>query len=193
MIQKYIPVSTTKEILIREIRSVEHWAKWMPDVQSAAVVKSDGPRIVVRVVIKAMTTIDMTMELDCCAENKIKFRQIKGWFKSYAGDYTVLPAPDGTGIVFRITLDADAGMFAPKGMVYSKLTAMLDKFEGALKIRLQHCAAAEPCAVIVPSQHHGSRPSAPQPPRRKLAHLFSTRHGLEVWIAGRPHLLRTIA
>lgn len=203
MIQKYIPVPTTKEIMLREIRSVQEWPTWMPGVESADLLKSDGPRSVIRLVIKAMSKIEMTMELDCCDENKIRFRQLKGWFKSYSGEYTVLPAPSGSGIVFRVALEADAGMFAPKGMVQSRLGAMLDQFEQALHKRVQHCAPAAqsaPAAVAEPRARGSllapARPAAPAAaiarPRRKLVHVFPVRGGVEVWIAGRPHRLRAI-
>jgi hypothetical protein len=205
MIQKYFSVPGTKEATLREISAVEHWTEWMPGVTKADTLKSEASITLINLIIKTTTTIQMTMELDCCEENRIRFRQVKGFFKKYAGDYTVLPAPDGNGTTFRITLEVDAGMLAPKGMVYNKMGAMLDQFEHAFKKRISECAPmplALPTPAPVVEARSGasvvsSRPAASDAQqsaaRRKLAHVFPTRRGLEVWVAGRPYRLKAIA
>ncbi len=197
MIQKYFNISAGKEAMLREIGAIERWPEWMPGVQSVGVLKSEGNRIVVDLVIKTVTTIQMTLELDRSQESTIRFRQLKGWFKSYSGDYTVLPAPDGKGSTFRITLDVESGMLIPKGMVHNKLAATLDLLEQALKKRVAERATVRgPDAkgkaqvVRVPAEAHEAQPP---PARRKLAHLFPTRRGLEVWVAGRPYVLKMLA
>jgi ribosome-associated toxin RatA of RatAB toxin-antitoxin module len=197
MIQKYFNVAAEKEAMLREIGAIELWPEWMPGVQTVNVLKSEGHRSVVDLVIKTVTTIQMTMELDRSQDSTIRFRQLKGWFKSYAGDYTVLPSPDGKGSTFRITLEVESGMLIPKGMVQNKLAATLDLLEQALKKRL-----AEHAAAVAPQPRGEARiasvPAAPRETptptrRRKLAHVFPTRRGVEVWIAGRPYALKALA
>lgn len=142
----------------------------------------------------------MTLEVDCRGDDVVKFKQTKGWFKSYTGDWTFLPAPDGDGTTFKITTKIATPITAPKGMVYKKLSAALDDFGGSLNKRLQ----GKP-KVSSTAEPNGGEPDCPRPPEdlnseekpeanaRKLFHgPFQTKKGLEFWINGRPyyHLMK---
>ena len=127
----------------------------------------------------------------------IKFRQVKGWFKSYQGEYALMPSPDGSGTTVKITTELESGMMVPKGMVYTKLSATLAQLEEALNNRLgaqtvrgtKAPLATAPRAAAAKPVETQARPGVS---RRKLGHIFSTREGLEVWVGGRPYLLRPV-
>ena len=121
MIQKYIKIDTSRENLIQELSAFETWAEWWPGVKSVKVIKNEPNLSVVEMVIHTIMTINMTLEIDRSQHDIVKFKQIKGWFKSYRGDWTLLSDPNGAGITLKVTIELECGVFVPKGMVYSKL------------------------------------------------------------------------
>jgi hypothetical protein len=202
VIQRYFKVAGARDEIRREMLAFEAWPEWWPGVQTVKVEQGDAERPVVTVVIKTVTTIQMTLQFDCRDTNAIKFRQLKGWFKSYQGEYALLPAPDGSGTTVKITTELESGMMVPKSMVYTKLSATLAQLEDALNRRLGVQAARPALARDARAMAAaGARAAAakriepearPAVTRRKLGHVFSTPHGLEVWVAGRPYLLRAV-
>ena len=196
MIQRYFKVGGSQDEIRRHMLAFDSWPEWWPGVQTVTVLKDDREQPLVAIVIKTVTTIQMTLQFDCRDANTIKFRQVKGWFKSYQGEYALLPAPDGSGTTVKITTELESGMMVPKGMVYTKLSATLAQLEGALNNRLGAPAARAGKPAPTAAPRAAVRPAEPQRTpgisRRKLGHVFSTRDGLEVWVGGMPYLLRPL-
>ena len=130
MIQKYLRIRASKEEVLEEVLAYGKWPEWWPGVQKVHVIKDDPAITVLEMVIKTVSTISMTMEFNRLSNDIIKFKQIKGWFKSYQGDYSLLPSPDGAGVTFKITTELESGMLVPKSMVYIKLAASLGEPSG---------------------------------------------------------------
>ena len=199
MIQRYFKIGGSRDQIRREMLAFDSWPEWWPGVQTVKILKADPEQPLVAVVIKTVTTIQMTLQFDCRDVNTIKFRQVKGWFKSYQGEYALTPSPDGSGTTVKITTELESSMMVPKSMVYTKLSATLALLEEALNNRLG-VQAARPSpgreAIGTAGQRAATRPTetTPKPAvsRRKLGHVFSTREGLEVWVGGRPYLLRPV-
>jgi len=201
VIQRYFKIGGSQDQIRREMLAFDSWPEWWPGVQTVKILKADPEQPLVAVVIKTVTTIQMTLQFDCREVNSIKFRQVKGWFKSYQGEYALTPSPDGLGTTVKITTELESGMMVPKGMVYTKLSATLALLEEALNNRLGVQAARPSQGREAKAQigTAGPRAAAARPieakpalSRRKLGHVFSTREGLEVWVGGRPYLLRPV-
>jgi hypothetical protein len=85
-------------------------------------------------------------------------------------------------------------------MVYAKLSATFNLLEEALNKRLQGkqrllaesvkpgAATGQPQAAQVKTE-----PVRAEPKAKKLAHLFPTKKGLEVWILGKRYLMKAIS
>jgi len=198
MIQRYFRIGGSQDAIRREMLAFDSWPQWWPGVQTVNVIKADPEQPLVAVSIKTVTTIQMTLQFDCRDASTIKFRQVKGWFKSYQGEYALSPSPDGSGTTVKITTELESGMMVPKGMVYTKLSAALAQLEEALNTRLgtqtgRSTQGRAPIAAAAPRAAAARSTGAPAAPtRRKLGHVFSTRDGLEVWVGGRPYLLRPV-
>jgi ribosome-associated toxin RatA of RatAB toxin-antitoxin module len=198
MIQKYLKVQASKSDLFQELLGFEAWPQWWPGVQSVNVIKKEPTLCVVDLTLNMTMTLNMTLELNWSQEDAIKFRQLKGWFKSYKGNWIFLPAPDGNRTSLKITTEVECGMLIPKGMVYTRLSESLDLFGEALNKRLQGKKrgaaqkeeALESTAQKLPLQV-GSEPASPGMNARKLVHVFQTKKGLEVWISGRRYLMKS--
>jgi hypothetical protein len=202
MIQQYFKIVASRDQIMREILAFNAWPEWWPGVRTVQVIQADPVRPMIDLVVKTVATIQMTLQFDCSEPNAIRFRQTKGWFKSYQGEYTLLPTPDGTGTTVKITIELESGMMVPKGMVYTKLSATLGLLEEALNKRISAHAipSAQPGAATRVNQApetavraRGAGLAEPKRPRRKLAHIFTAPKGLEVWVAGKPYFLRPIA
>jgi ribosome-associated toxin RatA of RatAB toxin-antitoxin module len=202
MIQKYFRLAASPGDVVREIAAFDTWPQWWPGVLQARVVRREGSSAVVDLVVKTAATIEMTMEFDFSQGHAVRFRQTKGWFKRYAGDYTFLPVPDGAGTILRITIDHESGMLIPKGMVHAKLSASLAQLEEALRRRIQArpreaapAGGSRPPAAAGDAGPGATAAAAAAAERRPptLAHVFAARGGLEVWIGGKPYLLRSLA
>lgn len=175
----------------------QSWPEWWPGVQTVNVLKADPEQPLVAIAIKTVTTIQMTLQFDCRDASTIKFRQVKGWFKSYQGEYALSPSPDGSGTTVKITTELESGMMVPKSMVYTKLSATLAQLEEALNTRLGTQAGRSSqgrAPIAAGPRTAAARPAQTPatPTRRKLGHVFSTREGLEVWVGGKPYLLRPV-
>ncbi len=197
MIQKYFKIAASQEAIRRELFAFETWPQWWPGVQRVAVLRSDGSKSVVDLTVKTAATINMTVEFDAAAPNIVKFRQLKGWFKSYRGEYAMSPAPDNAGTTVKITIELETGAFVPKGMVYSKLSANLAELGDVLARRVlqQPAAVNRPAAAAAPAAARiMAAPVVPEARTitRTVAHLFSTAKGLEAWIDGRPYRLSAV-
>jgi hypothetical protein len=204
VIQRYFKIGGSQDAIRREMLAFDSWPQWWPGVQTVNVLKADPEQPLVAVVIKTVTTIQMTLQFDLRDVNTIKFRQVKGWFKSYKGEYALTPSPDGSGTTVKITTELESGMMVPKGMVYTKLSATLAQLEEALNNRLgvhgarpssqgrDVKASSGPAAPRAATARPIEAQAKPASRRRKLGHVFSTRDGLEVWVGGRPYLLRPV-
>lgn len=197
MIQRYFKVGGPQDEIRRHMLAFDSWPEWWPGVQTVKVLKDDPEQPLVAISIKTVTTIQMTLQFDCRDVNTIKFRQVKGWFKSYQGEYALMPSPDGSGTTVKITTELESGMMVPKGMVYTKLSATLAQLEEALNNRLgAQAVRGTKAPLATASRAAAAKPvetqAKPGVSRRKLGHVFSTREGLEVWVGGRPYLLRPV-
>ena len=117
MIQRYFKIAAPSDEIRQAMLAFETWPEWWPGVQTVKVLQTDQEKPVVALVIKTVATIQMTLQFDCRDVNAIRFRQTKGWFKSYQGEYMLLPAPDGTGTTVKITTELESGMMVPRSMV----------------------------------------------------------------------------
>lgn len=202
MIQRYFKVAGSRDAILAEILAFDAWPQWWPGVQSVRVVRDDRVRPTIDVVVKTVATIQMTLQFDCSNENTIQFRQLKGWFKSYQGEYALLPASDSSGTTIKITIELESGMMVPKGMVYTKLSATLGQLEEALNRRLSARAnrasspenlSSGPSLAPAVRVAAGPLPLAIVATRRNLGHIFETSRGFEVWVAGMPYQFRPVA
>jgi carbon monoxide dehydrogenase subunit G len=207
MIQRYFKIVASREELRREVLAFDSWAQWWPGVQSVRVIDAERRRPVVELVVKAIAgaTIQMTIEVDHSQENAIHFHQTRGWFRSYRGNYVFLPAPDGAGTTLKVSIEADGGLFVPRGMVYARLSESLEELGDALARRVSERSGSlvegglSTGPGVLPAGAAGHRGSAarrivrPKAGRRKLAHVFGTPRGWEVWIGGLPHLLKAMS
>jgi hypothetical protein len=200
MIQRYFKLPASADDIVREIFAFDTWTEWWPGVQQVKVLQADPERPLVHLTVKTVATIQMTMQFER-GPNAIQFRQVKGWFKKYYGDYTFLPTPDGSGTTVKITIDLESGMMVPKSIVYAKLAATLGELEQALAKRVREhaprsTAVPKPGAgasLAAPGFAHRDTDAAAQTPARKLAQIFATPTGVEVWIAGRPYRLEAVS
>ena len=196
MIQRYFKLPASAEDIAREIFAFNTWTEWWPGVQQVKVLQADPDRPLVHLTVKTVATIQMTMQFER-SPNAIQFRQVKGWFKKYSGDYAFLPTPDGSGTTVKITIDLESGMMVPKSIVYAKLSATLAELEEALTKRVREHArrptAPTGAAQAAPAVAQRAAGAAPQAPARKLAQIFATPTGVEVWVAGRPYRLEPVS
>jgi hypothetical protein len=198
MIQRYFKLQASADEIAREIFAFSTWPEWWPGVQQVNVVQAHPERPLVHLTVKTVATIQMTVQFERPGPNTIQFRQVKGWFKSYSGDYTFLPTPDGSGTTVKITIELESGMMVPKSIVYAKLTATLGQLEEALAKRIgaralrpasaQAGGVAAKAVTAVARDTVAARPA----PLRKLAHVFPTPAGIEVWVAGKPYRLKSV-
>lgn len=193
MIQKYIKIQASKENLLQELGAFDKWPQWWPGVESVKVIKDEPTLSVIDMVMHTVMTINMTLEIDRSRDDIIKFKQLKGWFKSYYGDWTLLPSPDGVGVTLKMTIEIECGMLIPKSMVYSKLGETLGQLGEILNKRLQ--GKTQPVAEKREQVESGEQKQTPQAQSknvRKLVHIFQTKKGLEVWVSGRRYLMKSI-
>jgi hypothetical protein len=197
MLQKFLKIRASKEDFLDELMAFEKWPDWWPGAQKVVVVKKEPTVCVIDLTMKAGTTVNMTLEYLRVQDNLFKFRQTKGWFKSYSGDWTIMPPPDGVGIIWKVAIVLDPGMMVPKSMIYAKFGETLDLVEQRLNQRLQ---GRKPATAPGPAEAVAQRPVAqavveaakPAARAKKLAHVFQTKQGLEVWVSGRRHLIKAV-
>lgn len=194
MVERYLKIRASKPDLVRELLAFDTWSEWWPGVLSARVIQREPSQTVVQLVIKSLMTISMTLRFDHSDERVITFRQTTGWFKSYGGAYMLLSPPGKPGVTLKVSISADPGLLVPAGIIRSTLGTNLVLLEKALNERLKERARGEPSAVAQPQaptvgakEGNGLTPM----PAKKLAHVFPTRRGWEVWIAGRRYVTRS--
>ena len=197
MIQKYIKTRASKDNLLQLICAYETWTQWWPGMKNVVVVKNEQNLVVLDIVFKAMTTIKFTLEFDMRNEGIIKFRQIKGWFKTYEGDWTFLPSADNVGITIKITMMVKCGMMVPKSMVFSQLTQNLVLLDTAINKMLQN--EERPATEKTEQLHQTPQKQLPsvcskeadtEIIARKSINIFETKEGLEIWISGIRYLMK---
>ena len=200
MIERYFKIIASRDELRRELLAFDCWPQWWPDLRNVRIVETDGRRSIVDLRIAALgsATVQTTIEVDARQDSAIHFRQIRGWFKSYSGNYTFLPAPDGNGTTMRMVIEVDCGILVPKGMVYGKLAANLDGVAEALARRIDQrpdrLPASAPSNISPRAQTAYLRePQVAQSVRaRTLVHAFITKRGWEVWIGGKPYRMKSV-
>ncbi|GAX59165.1 oligoketide cyclase/lipid transport protein [Candidatus Scalindua japonica] len=199
-IHKYIKINVSKENTLQELLTFEEWSQWWPGVQSVNVVKKEGSLSVLDVVSReSHITIKSTIEFDLTTENSIKFRQIKGWFKRYEGNWTFMPATDGAGIILKISVMLETGKFVPKSIIYSKFLNNLTQLGEALNKRLAYKRSPvtgdleqqKPIDQI-PHPTVGSEGIDTRTRAKKSICIFQTKKGLEVWLSGKRYLMSTV-
>jgi len=197
-IQKYIKINAPKEDILQELRSFDTMSQWWPGIQNLVVIKTKNDISMVDIVFKVLTTFNLTLEFDLSKENIIKFRQLKGWFKAYQGDWTLLQSPDGVGMIIKITLTVECGRFVPKGMVYSQLTQNLTQLGVAFNKRLQskmHLSTGKVEQPELTDQkqflHVCRKGASTRTNARKTINIFQTKEGLEIWLSGKRYLMKS--
>jgi Polyketide cyclase / dehydrase and lipid transport. len=188
-IQKYIKINVSQENTQKELLAYEAWPQWMPGVVSVDIIKSEQGLSVLQVVSKESgVSIKATLEFDLSREGIIKFRQIKGWFKSYEGNWTFMPATEGAGLILKISVMLETGKFVPKSMAYSKAVRGLSLLGDALNKRLKDKKISvaekferqEPIAQK-PLPHDGSKEICTETGTRRSICIFQTK---KVWKYG---------
>lgn len=198
MIEKYLKLHAPKEDIRKEILAFATWPEWWPGLQQLKVVSHENGRSVVDVVFKDPMTISMTLGISFEHENLITFSQIKGWFKSYRGEWAFLPSPDGQGTTLRITLHIECGVFVPKSMVHRKLSHGLTQLGDALNSRLpgkpggvsETTVSQTPTdRELTPDRHPTDKSRAGQKP----VHIFYTKSGFEIWVSGKRYVMKSLS
>ncbi len=192
MIQQYLKLDAAKEDVLDKLLDFESLPIWWPGLERVTIVSSSAPNTtVIDVTFRLMIKIDMRVEF-VCQGHVISFRQLKGWFKRYEGDWTILPASDGTSTTLKVTLWPECSVLMPKSMIHTKLSENLSDFSAGLKAQLtpiNRLETARTPLLTPPTSSPMSAIAHTPTAAKKLMHIFQTPDGLEIWLAGKRHVL----
>lgn len=182
MIEKYFRIDAAAEDVLAELLDINGWTDWWHEVVSLKVVKEEDARSQVELVFRPSISVRLTLDIEHANKNLIRFKQVTGWFKAYAGDWAILPDADDSTCVLRMRVHIDGGVLIPRRMLLEQYAKSLDRFGEALRQRLGHTAG----------RRAKQQPDMTEEYQKEISiHLFRLKNAIEVWSAGKLFVVKS--
>ncbi|MFN3649601.1 MAG: type II toxin-antitoxin system RatA family toxin [Armatimonadota bacterium] len=147
-IRNVISIAAPPDAVYAIARDVERFPDFMPDVQRITVLErsDDGTRQVVEwvgTVPSFRLTVKWTEEdLWDDAERTCRFRQVRGDFSAYEGEWLFEPEEGGTRFTSEVRYEMEIPTIGPliKGVVRKIMSDNVDRLQAALKRRAEAAA-----------------------------------------------------
>ncbi len=169
------PVDIIRNVLV----DYERWPEWMPGVQRATILESDGAESLVEVLVHQYGR-KLRQKQRCRAETDgLRQTQLEGLFKKWETRWRVVAPPEGEGSTVSLWMDVDPGFVGrllPGGV-----------WRGILDRLFEDCLAGAEAQALALTE----RPTPAPADHDVLLQVFETDHGLEVWVEGRRFLVDT--
>jgi ribosome-associated toxin RatA of RatAB toxin-antitoxin module len=144
-VQNAVSINASPDRVYAIARDVERFPDFMPDVQRINVIESaeNGSRQVVEwvgVIPTFKLTVKWTEEdLWDDEERTCRFRQVKGDFTEYWGQWRFVPEGEGTRFESEVTYELDIPTIGPliKGVVKKIMTDNMVRLQNAIKARAE--------------------------------------------------------
>ena len=192
MLQHHFKLDASHDRVLQTLLDFESFPSWWPGLIRLAIVARPAPGVTIaNAVFKRKITLEMQLEFRHQGD-VISFRQLRGIFKRYEGDWVISPNLNGNGVTWRVTLRPEFSALFPRSMVQHMLRTDLRKLGGALNQQLQATSRVAPQTAppsFTAAHSHMTCMARTVGMTRKIPHVFHTPQGLEVWIEGRPYLL----
>ena len=189
MLQHDFKLDADRDRVLQALLDYASFPSWWPGLMSLAIVSRPAPGVAItHAVFKRKITFEMLLEFRHQGD-VISFRQLRGIFKRYEGDWVISPNPDGHGVTWRVTLRPEFSPFFTRSMMQHIMWTDLRKLGHSLNHQLKATdgATLQPVDTSVTNAHVDTTCSSQTP--RKIAHVFHTPQGLEIWLSGHPYLL----
>ncbi len=181
MIKKLFRVDAPVPLVKDMFCDSDAWPRWMPGVESCRTLK-EGKDFRVIEVHQSLHGRSFVQKREMrFAGNRMKQRQLTGWFRSWKSDWNFHQPPDGKGTTVSLSVDYDLGvrgLITPRWLVQRMSVRVLDETIARAKVRARELAAKP-------------RPEAAAE-GESLLQIYETPDGLEVWFAGRTYTLKAV-
>jgi ribosome-associated toxin RatA of RatAB toxin-antitoxin module len=179
MIKKTAQIDSPKEEVIPIIWAFETWPDWLSKVRKASVINRDEKQALVDLTFSSFVTIHTRLLFQRQDSDTIVFKQVKGWFKEFSGQWKIVKAPQKDGTQLSITSKLEVGLLIPKKLVHCHIGDFFDDFPIALhnKAKLFKMPKDLEAAEKVEEA-------------RKILQVSKTGKGLEIWFLGKRYQLK---
>ncbi|MCP4661760.1 MAG: hypothetical protein GY856_40680 [bacterium] len=181
MIKKLIRIDAPLRLVKDMFCDTDAWPQWMPGVNSCRTLREGDDCRVIEVHLSMQGKSFLQTREVRFAGNRVKQRQVAGWFRSWESEFSFHQPPDGKGTTISLRIDFDLGvrgLIIPRWVIQRMSVRLLDETTARAKARARELMAKP-------------RPEAAAE-GESLLQIYETPDGLELWFAGRTYTLTAV-
>jgi len=181
MIKKLFKIDAPVELVKDMFCDSDAWPRWMPGVRGCRTSKEGKDYRVIEVRLSMHGRVFVQKREMRFVGNRVKHRQLAGWFRSWESEWAFHRPPDGKGTTVSLRVDYDLGvrgLITPRFLVQRMSDRLLDETIVRSKARARELMARPRPEAAVEGE--------------SLLQIYETADGIEVWFAGSTYILKAM-